>query len=80
MKKVEFVRHGQLNSLRIAEAFMCSGYRVWLEKENEVSRTWVCSDGKTDKIFPTKEAAKNAILQHVEKLLEAGAINQYIVY
>lgn len=80
MKKVEYLRNGQLNSLRIAEAFMCNGYRVWVERENEESRTWVSGDGKTDKIFPTKEAAKNAILAYANKLLEVGAIKEYIVY
>ena len=80
MKKVEFVKHGQLITLRIAEAFIVNGYRVFVDKENEASTTWISGDGKTDKIFPTKEAAKNAILTYVNRLLECKMIEKYIVY
>lgn len=59
---------------------MTNGYRVLVDKENEATTTWISGDGKTDRIFPTKEEAKNAILTYVDRMLECEAIKSYVVY
>ena len=80
MKRVEYVLHGQEIHLRITEAFMVDGYRVLIDKEGCATTSWISGDGKTDRVFPTKEAAKNAILKYVNRLLECKVIESYIVY
>lgn len=80
MEKVEFLKHGQLTTLRIAKAFLVDGYRVFIDKEHEPSKTWVGDDGESDKIFSTKESAENAIIIYVNKLLDYNFIKNYTVY
>ena len=80
MNWVEFIRFGLNCKLRIVEAFMQEGYRVLTDKEGYSTKSWVDKDGKSDRIFATKEEAETAVLNYCNKLLKVDAIKWFTIF
>lgn len=75
---VTFNRNGTIITLKVAEAFTSSGYRVLCKKYGRIT-AWVGVDGESDMIYNSEEQAENAILDYCTKLIKMNMIEVFTV-
>lgn len=80
MFTVRCQKYGEDRELRVAPAFMREGYRVLVDKYTRGISSWIADDGESDRVYATKELAREAILEYMKKEMDSNSVSVFTVY